>query len=310
MRFPLKNSVGRIADTLKSLFLTSALLVVIDVHAQVPVDNASEQRVAQVPMRGVGVFGSTLQLHTEVFKPIGVGPYPVLVYSHGRSGTQKERDAMSEVIPRAYLQFWLLRGFAVVAPARPGYGATGGSDREMPGHGWNSAGACLGTPNPEKVAMIASTAVEATINWLVDQPWANTKKLILSGNSVGGLATVLLGSKSLPGVLGYINFAGGIAGNPDISPGKSCAPDRVQAAYAKWGQSTRTPNLWLYAENDLFWGSDAPKQWHASFATGGSQTKLVTTGPVPGKDGHDLIFVGQALWSEHVDAFIKTNGFN
>ena len=91
MRFSLKNSVGRITDTLKSLFLTSALLVVIDVHAQVPVDNASEQRVAQVPMRGVGVFGSTLQLHTEVFKPIGVGPYPVLVYSHGRSLSGQKR---------------------------------------------------------------------------------------------------------------------------------------------------------------------------------------------------------------------------
>jgi len=105
--------------------------------AQTAESAAPAIQVVKVPMKGAGAFGSALDLSTELFKPAGPGPFPVLVYAHGRSGTQKERSALAEVIPRQFLSFWLSRGFAVVAPARPGYGKTGGSDREVPGHSWD-----------------------------------------------------------------------------------------------------------------------------------------------------------------------------
>lgn len=92
MPFSLKNSLRRIADTLKSLFLACALLVAIDGRAQVSVENASEQSVARVPMRGVGIFGGTLLLHTEVFKPMGVGPYPV--WSIRMAAQEHKKSAM------------------------------------------------------------------------------------------------------------------------------------------------------------------------------------------------------------------------
>ena len=304
------TTTQKIANTIQAACFAIALLFSSSALAQATDGTVSDMQIAQIPMKGAGVFGRTLELYTEVFKPGGPGPFPVLIYAHGRSGTQQERSAMSEIIPRSYLQFWIKRGFAVVASARPGYGRTGGIDREIPGHSWSSAGACQGTPNPEQVAKIAGAAVEATISWLRDQPWANNAKLILSGNSVGGLTMVSLGATDQQGVVGYINFAGGIAGNPGLSPGKSCAPEIVRDAYFKYGKSTRIPNLWIYAENDLFWGSETPKTWHAAFAAGGSSTKLVTTPPVHGKDGHDLIFVGQSLWTEPVDEFLKQNGLN
>ena len=54
--------------------------------------------------------------------------------------------------------------------------------------------------------------------------------------------------------------------------------------------------------------AEIPKEWHAAFAAGGSPTKLVTTPPSPGKDGHDLILAGQSLWTAPVDDFLKQNG--
>ncbi len=287
-----------------------ALLINCNAIAQVATDTPGNLQIAQVPMKGAGIFGRNLELHTEVFKPDGKGPFPVLIYAHGRSGTQQERSAMTEVVPRTYLQFWIKRGFAVVASARPGYGRTGSSDREMPGHSWSPSGSCQGSPNPEQVAKIAGTAVQATIDWVRGEAWANSSKIILSGNSVGGLATVSLGAVEQKGVIAYINFAGGVAGNPALSPGKSCAPELVRDAYKKYGMSTRVPNLWLYAENDLFWGAETPKEWHAVFAAGGSKTRLVTTAPVPGQDGHELIFFGQSLWSPYVDDFLTQNGLD
>ena len=270
--------------------------------------STAEPRFVSIPVKGAGLFGGALDMVTEVFTPAGAGPFPVVVYAHGRDGTQQERSSMREVIPRAYLQYWLAKGFAVVAPMRPGYGKTGGTDRELPGHRWDNFGGCIGSPNVEAVATAAGSAILAALDWARQQSWANASAVLLSGNSVGGLTVVALGAGSPAGVVGYINFVGGVAGNPSRSPGKSCEPDRVREAFRAYGKSTRLPNLWLYAENDLYWGPDVPKAWHAAFTAGGSPSTFVMTTPVPGPDGHDLLFNGRTLWSEHVDAFLKQIG--
>jgi dienelactone hydrolase len=303
------NFLRTLATSLFAIGWAILLLVSTDTPAQTGAAVIPEPQFAKVPMKGAGLFGATLELTTEIFKPAGAGPFPVLVYAHGRSGTQQERSALSEVVPREFLNFWLTKGFAVVAPARPGYGKTGGSDREVPGHRWDG-NRCIGTLDPERVAEVAGAAILATVGWVREQPWANASKLILSGNSVGGLTSVSLGAINPTGVLGYINFAGGVGGNPALSPGKSCAPERVRDAYATYGKSTRLPSLWLYAENDLFWGPDMPRVWHTAFAAGGSPSKLITTPPLPGQDGHELIFLGRSLWVEPVDAFLKQLGFD
>ena len=66
----------------------------------------------------------------------------------------------------------------------------------------------------------------------------------------------------------------------------------------------------MYAENDLYWGPEAPKAWHNAFSAGATHTRFVMTPAVPGTDdGHRLLAVGGKLWSPHVNAFIKELGF-
>jgi dienelactone hydrolase len=246
---------------------------------------------------------------TELFLPSGQGPFPVLIYSHGRSGTAEARANIKEVIPRDYLNFWLSKGFAVVAPMRPGYGKTGGIDRENPGHAWDNNGNCTRKPNFTHSIQMASQAPNEVIGWLQMQAWANPSAIIISGNSVGGITSVSVGAKNPVGVVGLINFAGGIGGNPILSPRKSCDPDQLREMYREFGKTSRIPSLWLYAENDLFWGSDQPKVWHSAFSNGGSPSALVITSPLQRPDGHDLIFHGKDLWTPHVEEFIKKLGF-
>jgi dienelactone hydrolase len=168
---------------------------------------------ATIPLKGAGFFGATANMEAEVFKPAGAGPFPVMVYAHGRSGTPQERLALREVIPRQYLEFWVARGFAAVGVARPGYGRTSGIDREIPGHTWESSGRCGGSFNPDRVAEAAGTAILATIDWVRQQAWAKAGALVVTGNSVGGMTAVLVGSRAPEGVLAVINFAGGVGGN-------------------------------------------------------------------------------------------------
>jgi dienelactone hydrolase len=87
----------------------------------------------------------------------------------------------------------------------------------------------------------------AAVSWAREQSWAIDSKILVAGNSVGGLTSAALAATNPAGVVAYINFAGGIAGNPDQAPGKSCAPEKVREAYALYGKTTRIPSLWLYA---------------------------------------------------------------
>src|SRR5262249_9592660 len=153
------------------------------------------------PIKGAGVFGGEIGMVTHVYRPLGDGPFPIVVFSHGR-GDSEQRQALTAPVLPGHAHFWLRRGFAVVASIRPGYGETGGVDREAPGHTWRN-GACYGNPDFANTAKRAGAAVRATLEWLRSQPWARHDKILLVGQSVGGLATVGVGAQNPAGVVGY-----------------------------------------------------------------------------------------------------------
>lgn len=274
--------------------------------AQAATSNKPEY--VDIPIAGAGFFGRALQMKAELFKPSDNGTFPVMVYLHGRSGSQAERSAMAEAVPRDYLNYWLDRGFAVVGPMRPGYGRTGGPDRESPNGGWQASGICT-KPNFSNTIHNARSAADATLDWVRGQAWAKSNAIVVSGNSVGGITTVSVASSQPLGVVGYVNFAGGIGGHPSISPSKSCDPEQIRDLFDSFGAKTKLPGLWLYAANDLFWGSDAPKDWHMAFSKGNNNSQFVITPPLENKDGHQLIFSGRSLWKEALDAYLKSLGF-
>ena len=89
-----------------------------------------------------------------------------------------------------------------------------------------------------------------------------------------------------------------------MSPRQSCRPELLTDIYRQYGTTTRIPTLWLYAENDLFWGADVPKNWFAAFKMGGSDATFFQTAPV-GANGHFLIDEGGPLWEPTVAAFLQ-----
>jgi len=265
---------------------------------------------ASIPVSGTGgLFGGDIAMVTQVFRPPGGGPFPVVVFSHGRAPLATDRGRLKVGVSNAQLRFWLARGDAVVAPIRPGYGATGGGDPENSGARFDTFGQCKASADFRKTAIAGERTVEATLAWLHSQPWADAHHVLLVGQSVGGLTTVAAGSRRLDGVIGYINFAGGTGGNPTLSPGHSCDPAQLTAIYRALGRSTTLPNLWVYAENDEFWGPDVPVAWHAAFAEGGSHTTFVHAPPVAIGSAHALSAHASRLWAPYVESFLATIDF-
>lgn len=263
--------------------------------------------VVDIAVPAIGDFEAT-RMPAQVFRPAGAGPFPVVIFSHGRASKAADRAALAAPVLRGHVDFWVRRGFAVVAPIRPGYGAAGGVDRERSGTRLDPTGACGGRPRLDAAARAAGGAVRAAIDWTRRQTWADGRRLLLVGQSVGGLATVVAAAENPPGVVGYVNFSGGAAGYPKERPGASCGEAEVERVFRRAGRTTRVPSLWLYAENDRFWGAEAPRRWHAAFAAGGSATRLVVTAPVPDADGHQLLRRGGRLWSAHVGPFVAGLG--
>lgn len=262
--------------------------------------------LVDIPMKGAGTFGGDVNMITQVFKPQGDGPFPVLLFSHGRAGTDADRSKLTRPIPSDQARYWVNRGFAVVAPIRAGYGATGGPDAEANGVRFDSEGRCKGRPDFRGQADAARQAVMGALNWIRAQPWADSRQIVLEGQSVGGLATVAAAAQRPDGVVGYINFAGGAGGNPERSPGRGCDPDQLTALYSEYGRTTTIPNLWIYAENDQYWGADSPKAWHAGFAKGTSRTTFVQAPAVADGDGHGLARHAPRLWARYLDDFMAS----
>ena len=262
---------------------------------------------------------ANITIPVHVFKPLQrqagqtKESWPVVIFSHGRSGSTASRAAQKNPVNLNVVRYWHTRGYAVVAAIRPGYGDSTSEDPEDHGARWNGS-TCSGRADFSRTANAASHAVKAVHAWLITQNWADKDRLLLVGQSVGGLATVAACGQNWPGVMGCINFAGGTGGNPDASPGHSCRPDRLSEVFSHSAKTTVVPGLWLYSVNDMFWGEEAPKVWFKAFtdtasAAGGKASVEFFSAPAVGDNGHSLQSNGGRFWIPVVNAWLDKNGF-
>src|SRR6202162_4620522 len=67
---------------------------------------------------------SPVPMLAYLIRPIGGGPFPLLVMNHGVSLDAKERSYFPVIEFRDAALWFARQGYVVVAPVRPGYGAT------------------------------------------------------------------------------------------------------------------------------------------------------------------------------------------
>ena len=111
-----------------------------------------------------------------------------------------------------------------------------------------------------------------------------------------------------PNVQAAINFAGGSGGEPEGSPQKPCAASSLKRMFASYGKTARTPTLWVYTENDMFFGPKLPKEWFDAFKAAGSTGEFALF-PANGNDGHGLFVQAPDVWKPRVLEFLKANGY-
>ena len=148
-------------------------------------------------------------------------------------------------------------GFMVASPTRFGYGVTGGDDVE-------DSGTCNNKKYPPSYEA-AAAQTEYFLSALQQRTDTVKDRSLVIGQSFGGAIAIAVAAKNLPGVLTTVNFAGGGGGNPEINPLNSCGSNHLKAMFATYGETAKTPILWVYTENDQLMGPKYPKEWFEAY---------------------------------------------
>jgi dienelactone hydrolase len=256
-----------------------------------------------VPVTVKDLYGKTVEraVRLTVFvddeTPV---PHAILLVNHGRAGTAQERADFGRARYADISRHFARYGFLVALPTRVGYGVTGGDDVE------DSGGCTSRRFLPGFTAAAAQT--QAVLDVLATRPDVLRDRTVLLGQSYGGATTVALASKNLPGVVAAINIAGGAGGDPKARPRDPCSPSRLESLYGDFGETARVPMLWLYTENDLYWGPELPKAWFKAYRAHGAPAQMVQF-PPHGEDGHGLFTRFPDVWKPAVEGFLREQGF-
>ena len=248
-------------------------------------DYRMNEHVIQVPAGPDDVL-----LETTVFQPNGAGPFPLIVINHGKDPGRPSLQSRDRFYHMASV--FVKRGYAVMVPMRQGFSKSGGRYRDR---------GCDMTAN----GYTQAEDIRATLAHARQQPWIDGARMIVAGQSYGGLAAIALGTQALPGVRGLINFAGGLRDDSNRCAWRS----QLVAAFADYGAKAKVPSLWLYGQNDSLFGPELARRMHSAYAGAGGRGRLVEL-PAFKRDAHGLLASrdGEKVWLQDTEQFLREIG--
>ncbi|MBI3445680.1 MAG: dienelactone hydrolase family protein [Magnetospirillum sp.] len=242
---------------------------------------------------GEGRRAVTLSLEALVVRPDDGKAHPLVVLSHGAPRKAEDRDGMHARAQMSKAREFARRGWVAVAVMRRGYGRSEGEYVE-------SSGKC-NDPDYLAAGRISADDIRQTIVAMAKMPYVDASKVISVGQSAGGFATVALTADPPPGLVAAISFAGG---RGSAKPDEVCTPDRLVEAFRAFGKTSRIPMLWVYTENDRFFGPRLSRRFHAAFTEAGGRAQFIAA-PAFGEDGHLLFSTkGASIWVPYVEQFL------
>lgn len=253
-----------------------------------------------IPMQDAD--GTPRLIYAQVCRPDRKEPAQVVVINHG---TGYDRIAMAPYkCGDEAVEWFLRRGYLVVAPVRRGYGPTRGAWSENLAVGPQGVRKCDDVDHYRQ-ALETARDIAASVDYATALPGARPDEAIVVGLSTGGYGTIAYDSQPHPKVAALVNVSGGRGGRFGGGLGQMCHADRMIDGARRFGATASTPMLWLYATNDSFFSPDLARAMHAAFAAGGGQAEFIETG-VFSYDGHNVFrgWGGSQQWGPPVEHYL------
>jgi dienelactone hydrolase len=148
---------------------------------------ADERPSGQTIQEEVWAIPVMLPTIAYVVRPVGKGPFPLVVMNHGVSMNQRERGFFPIVEFRDAAMWFARRGYMVVAPSGTGYGAAALDDPERGLYSlfFSKVGGC-DNPNFRDAGRAVALIDKWIIEYMSDQKLIVPDDVIVVGQSAGG----------------------------------------------------------------------------------------------------------------------------
>lgn len=251
-----------------------------------PLDAGLREEILMLPSGD----GGRERLETTIFRPPGPGPFPLLLMNHGKQPGPARQQPRERFIYMA--TEFVRRGYAVMLPMRAGYAGSTGAYRD---HGCDMAANAAGQARD----------VDDALAYARRQSWVDASRIVLAGQSYGGLAALSLATQVPPGVRGVLNFAGGLR----IDDGVCDWQAALGLAFAALGAASRVPGLWLYGQNDGYFAPPLVRRLHRAYTAAGGQAELLAYGAFK-RDAHLTLGSrdGVDVWLAPTERFLRRIG--
>jgi CubicO group peptidase (beta-lactamase class C family) len=256
--------------------------------------------IVDLPVRVAKADGQAVNhsIKLTIFRDDSIrGRLPFLILNHGRAVLESDRIKLGRARYSDNARYFVSKGFAVFVPTRVGYGISAGPDLE-------DTGPCR-TKNYPPAYDAAVQQTVAAIEYAKTLPYVDPARGLVVGQSFGGATAIAAASKNIPGVMAAVNFAGGGGGNPETQPERPCRDDLLKALFASYGATARIPTLWLYSENDRYFGKVLPHAWFRAFTERGGSGSFVQL-PAFKTDGHGSFTSNPPAWRPSFEEFITS----
>jgi len=292
---------------MKRLIQVIALILLLP-HAAVGASEATQNTSVPDLREEIWAIPSAVPMLAYVVRPIGEG-LSLLIINHGVALDAKERSYFPVIEFRDAALWFAKQGYVVVAPVRPGYGATAIEipERGLFGLFFSGVGNCSDANFRDAGLAIASIS-RWVIEYMSVQPFIKRDEVVVVGQSGGGWGAIALASQNPTSVRAMIAFAAGRGGHFNGKLNNNCAPDNLVEAAAQFGRTARIPMLWIYAYNDSYFGPELAKRLATAFQAAGGNIEYHVL-PNFGGDGHFMIDSADAVqtWAPLVSEFLKNH---
>lgn len=245
--------------------------------------------------------GKPIRLEAVIFKPSGSGPFPLAVFNHGSIGGGRTPALFKHTFFWTdFATFLNERGWLVAFPQRRGRGKSDGEYDEGLSPDRAQGYAC----EPE-IALAGAkrglSDIDAAVGALRRRPDVAASRMLMAGQSRGGILSVAYAGDHADQIFGVINFVGGWLGE------RSCPETTklINQTLFKQGARFGRPTIWLYGRNDSFYSIPFSQANFAAFQDAGGQGVFLEYENVPGGNGH-LVISHPSLWSTPVGSYLDS----
>jgi len=262
----------------------------------VPAGSARAQESRMVP---VTVDGEHVRLEMRVYEPANGAPAPTLVFNHGSTGWGTDPASFTRPLDFPEVaRFFVARGWAVVIPARRGRGGSEGRDDE----GFWPYRALDYACDPALSVAGADRAlrdIEAAMDAIVAMPFVDRARVVIGGQSRGGVLSVAYAGGHAPQVRGVINFVGGWNGS------RCQHAETINQSLFVRGARYPGETLWLYGDDDAFYPLSHGRANFAAFQNAGGRGSFHE---LPPEFGGHYIWRRPDRWGPLVESYLKQLG--